>query len=282
MASNGGNMKDKSKKTSIVVIIGAVISNYYSDILRFFTFYKDLRSASYQLANVFENLILVAIAFGGLFFTGKRGFVQAFKELGLKMPVKRALVFGLLATLPMSVGFAFTSNLNPKFSFTNIILLTVLFPFIEELFYRGYVFRQLFRRAKWRFGYAIIIPTLIFSLGHWFQAESAMELVGVLAITGLGSLLFCWVFVRWKDNLWVPFALHFFMNFWWETFAVDTNALGDWFANVVRFASVLLCVILTIYKDKVWKPLPLESENIQEFELEKVAATDDLAMRYCL
>lgn len=274
-------MNQSQKKTSILVIIISIFSNYYSDILRFFTHYKGLRVFSAQLGNLLENLILVVLAFVGLFLTRRVGFLQAVKELGLKMPIKRALLFGFLATLPMSIGFAFTSSINPKISFTNIILLTVLFPFIEELFYRGYVFRQLFRRAKWRFGFAVIIPTLIFSLAHWYQAENALELLGVLAITGLGSLLFCWVFVKWKDNLWAAFALHFFMNFWWEVFSVDTNALGDWFANVVRFASVLVCVLLTIYKDKIWKPLPIESENIREFGIVETAKSEETQMRYC-
>lgn len=258
-------MNESPKRSSIVTIVVSIFSNYYSDLMRMAPLYKSFRAFSSQLGNLVENLILVALAFGGIFLTRKISFGQAIRELGLRMPVGRALTFGFLATLPMSIGFAFTSGINPKLSFVNILLLTAIFPFIEELFYRGYVFRQLLRRAHWRFGFAVIIPTLIFSLAHWYQAENALELLGVLAITGFGSLLFCWVFMKWKDNLWAAFALHFFMNFWWEIFSVDTNALGDWFANVVRFASVFLCVVLTIYKDRIWKPLSVEDENIKEF-----------------
>jgi hypothetical protein len=126
------------------------------------------------------------------------------------------------------------------------------------------------------------LPTLIFSLGHWHQAQDVYELLGVLAITGLGSLLFCWVFMKWSDNLWAAFSIHMFMNLWWEVFAVDTNAIGDWFANAVRFGSVALCILLTILKDRIWKPLPIESANLIEPNCDQDGASADIvSMAVC-
>ena len=48
------------------------------------------------------------------------------------------------------------------------------------------------------------------------------------------------------------------MNLWWEVFAVDDTALGGWVANGARLATIIVAVLLTIYKDKIWKPLPSE------------------------
>lgn len=275
-------MSRMRRKIAIITLIISVISNYYSDMMIMVPAYKALRTFSHHLGNLIENSILVVLAFAGLFITRGQSISQSIKELGLKMPIGRAMAFGLIATLPMSIGFALTSNISPTLSLKTVFLLVILFPFIEELFYRGYVFRQLLRRAGWRFGIAVIVPTLIFSLGHWYQAEDVYELSGVLAITGLGSLLFCWIFMKWSDNLWAAFSVHMFMNLWWEVFAVDTNALGDWFANAVRFASVGLCILLTIFKDRIWKPLPIESANLIETNYdEDENAPDIVSMTVC-
>jgi len=52
------------------------------------------------------------------------------------------------------------------------------------------------------------------------------------------------------------------MNLWWEVFAVDDTALGGWLANVARLLTIALAIVLTIYKDRIWKLLPVEAENL--------------------
>jgi uncharacterized protein len=254
-------MESKSVKTVSVVIALAIIENYSNDILRLFPGYVNLPQ---EVKPLFWALPVI-LAFSGICIVHKVGILQAIRILGLKMPIFRALIFAFIATLPMLIGFALTSKINNEISFKGVFLLALFSPFIEELFYRGYVFRQLFRYAKWRFGLAIIVPSLIFALGHWYQATDWLELLGVSLVTGLGSIVFCWVFMKWQDNLWAAFGVHAFMNLWWNVFAVDENALGDWFANAVRFASVLLVIVLTVYKDKLWNLLEIEKENVLEF-----------------
>jgi len=51
------------------------------------------------------------------------------------------------------------------------------------------------------------------------------------------------------------------MNLWWEMFAVDDTALGGWLGNVARLLTVTVAVVLTIYKVRIWKPLPIERET---------------------
>jgi hypothetical protein len=50
------------------------------------------------------------------------------------------------------------------------------------------------------------------------------------------------------------------MNTWWEVFAIDQTALGGWIANGTRILTVIIAVVLTIYKDRIWKPLPVEPQ----------------------
>ncbi len=258
-------MNYKSVKIILTVIVLAIVEHYLTDILRAIPVYENLRQVSKPLFGMLENFLSVVLAFLGIYIVHKAGIFQAIGMLGLRMPIFRALTFAFIATLPMSIGFALTAKISSQTNFQSILLLVVLYPFIEELFYRGFVFRQLFRYAKWRFGLAVIIPSLVFALGHWYQAKTPLELLGVMMITGLGSLVFCWVFMKWQDNLWAAFGVHAFMNLWWEIFAVDENVLGDWFANAMRFASILLVFVLTFYKDRIWKPLQIEKENLQEF-----------------
>ena len=43
------------------------------------------------------------------------------------------------------------------------------------------------------------------------------------------------------------------MNLWWEIFGVAETALGGWIANAARLATIALAILLTIYKDHLWK-----------------------------
>jgi uncharacterized protein len=117
---------------------------------------------------------------------------------------------------------------------------------------RGYAFGQLYRRAGWGFWPAILIPTIFFSLGHLYQANSIISAVAIFGVTSIGSVWFAWLYLRW-DNLWVPIALHALMNLWWYVFEVDTSALGGSLANVARVLTILLSIVLTLYRDRIWK-----------------------------
>jgi membrane protease YdiL (CAAX protease family) len=103
-----------------------------------------------------------------------------------------------------------------------------LAPLAEEVLFRGYMFGQLYRRARWGFWPSALIPSALFALGHAYQASGLGELVGTFAVTGLGSLLGCWMYVRWQFNLWAVLGLHCLMNLWWEVFGVADTALGGW------------------------------------------------------
>jgi hypothetical protein len=99
-----------------------------------------------------------------------------------------------------------------------------------------------------------------------------MELLGIVAITGTGGIGFCWFFMKWRYNIWAIFGLHSLMNLWWEVFAVDDTALGGWLANGARLATVIIAVLLTIYRDKFWRPLPSEGEDLDSQPTEKSTA----------
>lgn len=210
-----------------------------------------------------RNTLEVALCFVGVWFAHRFGIGRSARELGLRAPAGRAFVFALLASLPMLLVFAFTSNLNANMTLLTVGVGCLLAPFAEEVLFRGYLFRQLYRRARLGFWISALLPSVLFALLHVYQSSNVGELIGILAVTGLGSIGFCWLFMRWQDNLWTVFALHAAMNLWWEVFAVDDTALGGWLANGARLATVVLAILLTIFKDRIWKPLPVEAENVR-------------------
>ncbi|MFC4724013.1 CPBP family glutamic-type intramembrane protease [Glycocaulis abyssi] len=118
-------------------------------------------------------------------------------------------------------------------------------PVIEEIVYRGLAVGVLVRLAGWHWLPAVILPGIVFGLVHAGAGTDPMEIAGIVAITGLGGLLFGWLFVRWGFNLWPAILLHVGLNGLWTAFALGENAIGDLFANGVRVGTVILAIGLT-------------------------------------
>ena len=210
------------------------------------------------------NILQILFCIGGIIAAHAARLRHALAELGLCARVGRAVAFSFIAALPMLAAFALTSPINAKMSFLSVGVGCFLAPFAEELLFRGYMFGQLYRRARWGFWLSALIPSALFALGHAYQAGGPLELTGIFAVTGLGGLLGCWLYLRWNGNLWIVFGLHCLMNLWWELFGVADTALGGWIANGARLLTVALAILLTIYKDRIWKPIPDESNWLAE------------------
>lgn len=205
-----------------------------------------------------RNAFEVATCFIAVAIAHRFGFKRAARELGLLTPIGRGLVFAIVASLPMLIAFALTSDVNPKMTFLTVGVGCFIAPFAEEVLYRGFLFRQLYLRARLGFWISALLPSILFAAAHLYQSDNLMVLLGIIAITGTGGIGFCWFFMKWRYNIWAVFGLHATMNLWWEVFAVDDTALGGWLANGARLGTVIVAVLLTIYKDKIWKPLPSE------------------------
>lgn len=253
------NSKSLRVRFAVVALVTFLAADNWRFILKTFMpqFYSEVfRNLSTWSRIELQAAAWIGVSLLGIFLVQRKGFKFLLQELGLKASVVRAVIFTFIATIPMSLGFMVTSRLNPKLSFASILHLAIISPFAEEVLYRGYLFRQLHRRAELGFVLAVIITAVFFGFGHYSDAMregGVWNALGVVAITGLGGAFFAWLFVRWQDNLWVPFCMHCLMNLWWELFAVDSTALGGWLANIVRLLTVILAIVLTLYRDRLWK-----------------------------
>lgn len=202
-----------------------------------------------------RNLMEITLCALGVAVVHRAGSRRVIGELGLRAPIGRAMLFALLATAPMLIAFAVRFPVSSTLAPLDILAFCFIAPFAEELVYRAYLFRQLYRRARMGFWLSALIPSLLFAAAHLWQSDDPGELAGIVLITGAGSVLGCWLFVRWHDNVWPVVGLHCLMNLWWAVFAVDDTALGGWLANAARLATVAVAIVLTIYKDRLWKPV---------------------------
>ena len=182
---------------------------------------------------------------------------ERMNSLGLNRPVLRAMLIALLLTLPMFIGYAIVYQWNTEISIDKILLGVVCAAFFEELYFRGFLFGQIFRYSRIGFIPAVLIGAVLFAIVHLYQSQELSTSIGVFAITFMGGILFAWLYAEWDYNLWVPIFLHAFMNLSWMMFDVADNALGDLYANIFRNVTIALSIILTIvYKRR--KGLALE------------------------
>lgn len=190
----------------------------------------------------------VLLCFCGLGIAHRMGPRAAVAELGLTGSAVRGLGMALLASLPMLVALLLLAPNSPRFELATMLSSVLVAAFAEELLFRGYLFRQLYRRAGWGFVSTVLTTALLFGLAHIGTAlrGGAKDVLGVVGITALGGAFFAWLFVRWNDNLWVPIGLHLFMNAWWELFAVSANAIGTWVANGARALAIAAAIAITL------------------------------------
>jgi len=234
-----------------------LISNlFFWDITDWLANFIDNETISY----IIVYLTLGTPLYFGLFLMHKKELF--FESLGLKGNFKTAFFFTLIVTSPMLIGNIIGYQINPELKFETILINAIFTAFIEELFYRAYLFGQIFRYTKIGFLPTIFFGALIFAFGHLYQSDDFILMIGIFITTFIGAILFAWVYVEWNYNLWVPIFLHLFMNLFWIVFLVSSNALGNAYANIFRVITILLVFILTvIYKKKKGIPFVVNKQT---------------------
>lgn len=167
-------------------------------------------------------------------------------KLGLKSSFNVGLLWAFLFSLPMLVGFIFSFQFNTNWSSQSIILGSIVTPFFEELFYRGFLFGILLRFAKWPFLLAALFSSMIFGVSHWFQGSTITQAALAATFTGIGGLWFAWLYRAWNFNLWLVISLHGLMNLYWYLWQVDNTAVGPETANILRMSTILFSILITI------------------------------------
>ncbi|MGA9854458.1 MAG: CPBP family intramembrane glutamic endopeptidase [Gammaproteobacteria bacterium] len=197
---------------------------------------------------VTQQLVTLCLCVMFIMLLFRKALLQALRELGLGNNFKTGWLLGLAATLPMPVIFSIVGHASFNAEIALQVIVFGLFTgFAEETLFRGFAFGLLYRKVHLGFWLSIILPTVFFAAGHLYQVHGILDSLGILAVTGLGSLWFAWLYVRWEYNLWVPIAMHGLMDSWWTVFSASGTALGNTEANLARLLTILLSIVLTLW-----------------------------------
>src|SRR5215475_3162568 len=141
--------------------------NFLHEILAHFAAYRALyeRHAFYVPEGIDKigGVIVCGFAVWTLRRVGWRGIAC---ELGLAPSPLPALVFALVASSPMLIGFALTRGVTPHMEPVSLVFLTVLSPIAEEIEFRGLGARNLQRGTGWPFWLIVWPQALLFGWGH--------------------------------------------------------------------------------------------------------------------
>lgn len=165
---------------------------------------------------------------------------------GAFAPVGLPVVFAILVLTPGIVVCTVYARMAQDLTGPGIAWSVFGAPFFEEVIARGLAVGALIRLCGWPVWAACLWPAIFFGMAHAWQGKEPIEVAGVVAITGLGGLLFGWLYVRWGYNIWPPVFLHAGLNGLWKFFALGDNAVGGEFGNLVRFGTAALAIIVTM------------------------------------
>ena len=194
------------------------------------------------------------------------------RELGLAGGFLKGFLLAVLFTLPMFTAYAFFGQWPEPENIGGIVFTALFAGFFEELFFRGFVFGQLFCRAKWGFVPASLVSGIFFGMGHLYQSHDLLRAAMIFGITFVGSAWFSWLFLESGKNLWLPLFLHVLMNLSWGLFSMDVTALGNWPANLPRILTIALSILyivifvrkqgpLTVRRHTLWMNRPSHDER---------------------
>ena len=220
------------------------------------------RVFNYKLLSYFITYIIIGIPiFLGTYIINNN--YKVFDNLGLSKNILQGLITAIIFTLPMFIGCLIFYKFDTEIFIPNLIKTTIFAGLFEELYFRGFLFGQIFRNTKLGFIPSIITCALVFASGHLYQSHDISILIGIFITTFLGAIFFAWLFVEWNYNLWVPIFLHTFMNLSWGLFNVSNNALGNITSNIFRVLTIAVAIILTIlYKKKHGQKLTINRNTI--------------------
>lgn len=251
----------QTKKVILLVFLSFL--TYYFLLLNFKPIKVRLDKLTEQglFSYILTYLIVGIPIFVGTIFIDKRNSI--FKSLGLSSNILIAILTSVLFTLPMFIGGMFFFKFNQKIDLQHLIAGTIVAGFMEELYFRGFLFGQLFKNTNLGFILSILFCALIFAFGHLYQSQNINELVGIFMITFSGAVFFAWLYAEWNYNLWVPIMTHTFMNLSWNLFEIDNSALGDMKANIFRSLTILTAILFTIiYKRNRKEKLTINREAL--------------------
>lgn len=205
MAENDSCIK---RSAIILTAFGLFFATWYFNlgVRPFANYMSNCKSIHYILNYLIAGLIPAA----ALLLLHRPGTILY--RLGLTHGFGRGMLFGTLSTVPMLAGYAVIGSFNRETPPDHMFTFIVIAGFFEELIFRGFVFGELFRTARWGFLPAATLTALAFGSLHLYQGDDLISASGAFGVTAAGSIFFSWIYVESENNLWSVIWPHTLMN----------------------------------------------------------------------
>lgn len=193
-----------------------------------------------------DNLLAVLLAVLAAFAMRPRGMrVPLSRLLGLGSPGWRGPCVVLLTTLPFWISSAISGSLSADFDLRGLLFTALLFPFAEELVFRGFGFVFPRRALGWPMLLACIVQAGCFGAIHWLGMRGSEQAFTVFCMTLLGGLVFAVLDALDGYTLWSGLAFHCSLNAAWSVFDLSGASGGwGWINNLLRLACAILAVFV--------------------------------------
>ncbi len=162
------------------------------------------------------------------------GFTAAIAGIGVLSFVVFSIAYGAIVQpkSPQKVVENLGADTNTALLISGAVVVILVAPICEELFFRGFLYRILRLRMAW--WAAALIDGLVFGVVH--GSSTSISALPILAVLGI---VFCWVYER-TGTLFATIALHALNN----TISYGANTDSGWVAALVVGAIVITgCVI---------------------------------------
>jgi CAAX protease family protein len=179
----------------------------------------DLRFTQMAVASILNDLALLSLV---LYFTWRNQ--ESVRQIGWSFDhLRRDVALGLLLFVPVFfggnvlAGWLHRAGLSApaqRPSFLDIsgvsqaalgLLIVTVVAVVEETIFRGYLMLR-FKAITGRTSAAVILSSLVFSLGHGYEG-----MAGAISVFVLGAI-FALVYV-WRNSVVAPIVMHFLTDF---------------------------------------------------------------------
>ncbi|HPP87306.1 MAG TPA: type II CAAX endopeptidase family protein [bacterium] len=233
----------------IIYLVANLLTNFFQMKL------QPIANEKYLFYTVIFTFLNSLILLFGSYFIVKKKYKQNFSILGLKYSkknignsifeaLKYSFIFVLFNLISikyiLDTGVVFSANqtifsllMNEK-TLGNLIFTLIIFgviiPFIEEIFFRGFMFKAF--RVKFNFLQAAVLTSLIFGVLH---IEPNM-----IPISIASSFLFCLLFEKY-ENIFPSFFMHSLINISFIFFVFnDGYFIGDISWSIIILGTIII------------------------------------------